>query len=218
VATSPQVSRTPGTRATSPRSPQARAGCIVSVLDIGSRRLAGWDMADHMRTELVADALERALKLRGSLAGAIFHSDRGSPVPLGRVHEPVQPPRGASVGRTRGNVLRQQRGRGLLVEPEARARPPLPLRHAGRGDRGDHLLDQAIQRRSTALEHRVRGADRVGDRVPSPSSPSRITTCPAGGGKLRCITACQRVIHTPANMSERWASARWTRDADGFLE
>lgn len=51
---------------------------LASVLDLGSRRLAGWNMADHMRSELVEVALERACELRGCLAGATFHSDRGS--------------------------------------------------------------------------------------------------------------------------------------------
>jgi len=51
---------------------------LASVLDLGSRRLAGWGMAEHMRSELVESALERALALRGCLAGAIFHSDLGS--------------------------------------------------------------------------------------------------------------------------------------------
>jgi putative transposase len=48
---------------------------LATVLDLGSRRLAGWEIADHMRTELVEGAIERALVLRGSLAGATFHSD-----------------------------------------------------------------------------------------------------------------------------------------------
>ncbi len=51
---------------------------LASVLDLGSRRLAGWEMAEHMRSELVEMALERAACLRGSLAGAVFHSDLGS--------------------------------------------------------------------------------------------------------------------------------------------
>ena len=51
---------------------------FASVLDLGSRRLAGWAMTDHMRSELVEEALEHALELRGCLAGTIFHSDRGS--------------------------------------------------------------------------------------------------------------------------------------------
>jgi transposase InsO family protein len=35
-------------------------------------------MADHMRSELVEKALEEAATLRGGIAGAIFHADRGS--------------------------------------------------------------------------------------------------------------------------------------------
>ena len=51
---------------------------LATVIDLGSRKLAGWAMADHMRTELVEDALMRAWGERGSLRGAIFHSDHGS--------------------------------------------------------------------------------------------------------------------------------------------
>lgn len=51
---------------------------LATVIDLGSRKLAGWSMADHMRTELVEDALKAAWHERGSLAGAVFHSDHGS--------------------------------------------------------------------------------------------------------------------------------------------
>ena len=52
---------------------------VASVLDLGSRRLLGYSMADHMRTELVADALDMAAAARGGhTAGIIFHGDRGS--------------------------------------------------------------------------------------------------------------------------------------------
>ena len=47
-------------------------------MDLCSRRLVGWAIADHMRTELVLDALTAAQRTRGSLAGAVFHSDHGS--------------------------------------------------------------------------------------------------------------------------------------------
>ena len=43
----------------------------------------GWSIADHMRTELVSDALTAAVRERGSLTGAIFHSDHGAQSPLG---------------------------------------------------------------------------------------------------------------------------------------
>lgn len=51
---------------------------LATVIDCYSRRLAGWAIADHMRTSLVDDALKAAAATRGSLAGAIFHSDHGS--------------------------------------------------------------------------------------------------------------------------------------------
>ncbi|MFI6353582.1 IS3 family transposase [Streptomyces sp. NPDC050743] len=51
---------------------------LATVIDLCSRRLAGWAIADHMRAELVIDALAAAERTRGSLNGAIFHSDHGS--------------------------------------------------------------------------------------------------------------------------------------------
>ncbi|MGH2403255.1 MAG: IS3 family transposase [bacterium] len=50
---------------------------VATVIDIASRRVVGWAMADHMRTELVADAMGMALEHRRPDAGLIFHSDRG---------------------------------------------------------------------------------------------------------------------------------------------
>ncbi|MGH9289116.1 MAG: IS3 family transposase, partial [Acidimicrobiales bacterium] len=53
---------------------------LASVLDLGSRRLLGYSMAGHMRTELVLDALGMAVAARGddAVAGVIAHADRGS--------------------------------------------------------------------------------------------------------------------------------------------
>ncbi|MFJ2193898.1 IS3 family transposase [Kitasatospora sp. NPDC087861] len=52
---------------------------LATVIDLHSRRLVGWSLADHMRTRLVADALEAAVAARGGrVDGVIFHSDRGS--------------------------------------------------------------------------------------------------------------------------------------------
>ena len=51
---------------------------LATVIDCYSRRLVGWSIADHMRTDLVTDALLAAARERGSMAGAIFHSDHGS--------------------------------------------------------------------------------------------------------------------------------------------
>jgi transposase InsO family protein len=52
---------------------------LAGVLDLGSRRLLGYSMDDHMRTELVLDALGMAVGARGGAAvGVIAHADRGS--------------------------------------------------------------------------------------------------------------------------------------------
>ena len=51
---------------------------LATVIDLHSRRLAGWAIADHMGTDLVIDALHSAQRTRGSLDGAIMHTDHGA--------------------------------------------------------------------------------------------------------------------------------------------
>jgi putative transposase len=51
---------------------------LATVIDLHSRRVVGWAVADHMRTDLVTDALDMAIATRRPPAGVIFHSDRGS--------------------------------------------------------------------------------------------------------------------------------------------
>ncbi len=51
---------------------------LAFVLDAHSRRVVGWSMAGHLRTELVVDALKMAVWRREPGAGLIHHTDRGS--------------------------------------------------------------------------------------------------------------------------------------------
>jgi putative transposase len=51
---------------------------LATVIDIASRRVVGWATADHMRTDLVAEALTAACRQRRPRRPVIFHSDRGS--------------------------------------------------------------------------------------------------------------------------------------------
>lgn len=52
---------------------------LAVIIDLFSRRVVGWSMAEHMRTELVSSALEAALGQRiPATTGLVFHSDRGS--------------------------------------------------------------------------------------------------------------------------------------------
>jgi transposase InsO family protein len=50
---------------------------LATVIDIASRRIVGFALAEHLRTELVADALTNAVAARDPAAGVVFHADRG---------------------------------------------------------------------------------------------------------------------------------------------
>jgi transposase InsO family protein len=61
--------------------PVGAAGFVffATVIDLYSGRLVGWSVAEHMRAELVRDALAAAVAARGgAVSGVIFHADRGS--------------------------------------------------------------------------------------------------------------------------------------------
>jgi putative transposase len=89
----------------------------ADVLDLGSRHVTGYAMADHMRTQLVAEALEMAVELRGLVTDMVFHTDRRSQSkhqsgvppalraprsrPVGRVNQIEPGGRRAALGRGR---------------------------------------------------------------------------------------------------------------------
>jgi transposase InsO family protein len=50
---------------------------LAGVMDLCSRKIIGWSMAEHMRAELVCDALNMALAARAPGADLLHHSDRG---------------------------------------------------------------------------------------------------------------------------------------------
>jgi putative transposase len=51
---------------------------LAAVQDAYSRAIVGWSMAEHMRTELVTDALSMAVHRRRPAPGLVHHSDQGS--------------------------------------------------------------------------------------------------------------------------------------------
>ncbi|CAM5283618.1 MULTISPECIES: DDE-type integrase/transposase/recombinase [Streptomyces] len=55
-----------------------RFRCLATVIGLRSRRPAGWPIAAHMPADLVVDILEAAERTRGSLAGAVMHTDQGA--------------------------------------------------------------------------------------------------------------------------------------------
>jgi transposase InsO family protein len=50
---------------------------LATVIDIASRRVVGFALAEHLRTELACDALTNAVAARDPVPGVIFHSDKG---------------------------------------------------------------------------------------------------------------------------------------------
>ena len=50
---------------------------VAAVMDLCSRRIVGWSMADHLRVQLVNQALEMAIHSRNPSPGLLHHSDRG---------------------------------------------------------------------------------------------------------------------------------------------
>ena len=53
----------------------------VTVIDIASRRIVGFALADHLRTKLVSAALANAVAARNPAPGVIFHADQGCNTP-----------------------------------------------------------------------------------------------------------------------------------------
>ena len=51
---------------------------LSAFMDLKSRKIKGWSMRDHMRTELVQEAFLQAIFREGLQPGLIIHSDRGS--------------------------------------------------------------------------------------------------------------------------------------------
>lgn len=63
---------------------------LAVVIDLCTRRIVGWSLADNMRGELAVDALNQALANRQPGSGLIFHSDRGSQYASGHYRRILQ--------------------------------------------------------------------------------------------------------------------------------
>ncbi len=63
---------------------------LAVVLDLFSRRVVGWALADHMRTDLVMEALFDALGSRAPSSGLLHHSDRGTQYASGDYQETLE--------------------------------------------------------------------------------------------------------------------------------
>jgi transposase InsO family protein len=93
---------------------------LATVIDVFSRRVIGWAVAEHMRASLIGEALRLAVATRGGpVAGVIFHSDQA--VHLRRVPRALRRARRAAVHGTNRRLLGQCPRRVLLRDRQARA-------------------------------------------------------------------------------------------------
>ena len=77
----------------------------AGVLDLGSRQLVGLAMADHMRTDLVIQALDMALIQQRPQPGLLHHSDRGSQYTSHEYQQKLKDAQFVSSMSRRGNCL-----------------------------------------------------------------------------------------------------------------
>src|SRR6202049_3179043 len=128
---------------------------LAVVLDTWSRKLVGWSMANHLRTELVLDALDMAIGQRRP-HGVIHHSDQGTTVYLAGIRQTLQGSRRAAVDGIGRRRLRQRDVRELLRDPRVRVSASPPLCVAGRGkDRLLQLHRRLVQPGAAALRPRL---------------------------------------------------------------
>ena len=118
---------------------------LATAIDLFNREVIGHAMAEHMRAELVCDAVELAHR-RGLVApDAIFHSDRGSrAVQLGRVPNHAKSLTYQAIHGPHRVVLRQRRRGIVLRKPQGRDRHP-GMDHPRRGPPGRIRLHQLLQ-------------------------------------------------------------------------
>ena len=186
---------------------------LATVIDIASRRVVGYAMADHLRTSLVADALANAVAARHPDPGVIFHSDRGCPVHLRSVRGPGRRLPGPAVAGPHRAVLGQRPRREFLRLTQRRAHRHPALAHPGRRPPGRGRVHRLVQRHPPAQHprlpqpRRIRGLNRKG--APRPSSLTSHQPCPSKRGNPNALALCSAdtgrcPCALPASRAQPW--------------
>ena len=84
---------------------------LATVIDCYTKACIGYALAEHMRTDLVIDALEMASRNYPLAAGAIFHSDRGTQYTSQAFANKTAETWDSPLGRAHRGMLRQRAGR-----------------------------------------------------------------------------------------------------------
>ena len=127
---------------------------LAVVLDAFSRRIVGWSMETHLRTELVLAALEMAIGQRKPCN--VIHHRPGQPVYGSGIRWPLSRGRRPAVHGICRRRLRQRHVRELLCNARVRAVGTAAVRIAGRGqDGGLQLHRRLVQPCTPPFQYRL---------------------------------------------------------------
>jgi putative transposase len=140
---------------------------LVAVQDVYSRRIVGWAIADHMRTELVLDALAMALARRRPAPGLIWHSDQGSQFVSSRSASRPAPP--ASPNRWAAKAI-------AGTTPSPRASSPRSRRNSSTGAPGRRRPNCAASSLTTSRPSITASAATAGSDFSRPPATRRSQT------------------------------------------
>ena len=181
---------------------------LAIVLDVWSRRIVGWAMEPHLKTELVLSALNMALAQRRPEA-VIHHSDRGcqyTSYAFGkRCREAGVMPSMGSTGDAYDNAMAES----FFATLEARSVEPAPVSEPGRGADGHLPVARGMVQSASAplgsrlpVTHQLREETAAAERLRPKSVPVHGTGASPQGGDLR------RRIGRKADRRHRHRNAR----------
>ena len=135
---------------------------LAFILDVCTRRVVGWSMATHLRTEIVVDALQMAIARRKPSSGLVHHSDRGVQYHFPFLRQEARGRGSAPFDGPGGLSLRQRSGRELHRNFEDGAPLPQRLAHqTGNQDRDLRVYRGLLQHEKEALRARLSEPSRV---------------------------------------------------------
>ena len=123
---------------------------LAVVLDAWSRRVVGWSIADHLRAELVVDALQMAIWRRNRPDGTDRAFRSRHPIHELGVRPTAPRCRAARLDGQRRRRVRQRGRRELLRHPATRAPRPPPLGDTRRARVRDVRMDRVLLQPATA--------------------------------------------------------------------
>jgi transposase InsO family protein len=162
---------------------------LAILLDAYSRKVVGWAMADHLRTELGTAALDMALQTRRPAPGLVQHTDRGveyTSADYGRLlaaHQIQQ-----SVGRP-GTCWDNAVAESFLLNAQDRTNLPPYLAHSPPGGAGHLRVHRRLVQPAPPPFRSGLSQPRRSRTASLTCYPCRLTNLSIGTGQPHCVTA-----------------------------